>query len=151
MTMRVPQLVHDLVDHLSRRKKQLIALVTDAVMLPVALWSALALRLGELNPEAAPFWPAFAVTLICLPAFAQLGLYRQVVRYMGNHAMLAVVKGVTVTAIAISAVAYMAPLKGVPRSVPIIFWLIAFAYVRGSRVAGRSDFSLDAQTVSAKA
>jgi FlaA1/EpsC-like NDP-sugar epimerase len=149
--MRVPQLIHALVDHLSRRKKQLIALVTDAVMVPVALWSALALRLGELNPEIAPFWPAFAVTLICLPVFAQLGLYRQVVRYMGNHAMLAVVRGVTVTAIAISFVAYMTPLKGFPRSVPIIFWLIAFAYVGGSRFAVRSYFSWIAQQFRAKA
>jgi FlaA1/EpsC-like NDP-sugar epimerase len=151
VTARIPRLLHDLVDHLSRRKKQLIALITDAVMLPVALWSALALRLGELNPEVTPFWPAFAVTLICLPVFAQLGLYRQVVRYMGNHAMLAVVKGVTVTAIAISVVAYMAPLKGFPRSVPIIFWLIAFAYVGGSRFAVRSYFSWIAQQFRAKA
>ena len=123
-----------------------------AVMLPVALWSALALRLGELTPDVAPFWPAFVVSaLICLPVFAQIGLYRQVVRYMGNHAMVAVVKGVTITAIAISAVAYMVPLKGFPRSVPIIFWLIAFAYVGGSRFAVRSYFSWIAQQFRAKA
>ncbi len=33
---------------------------------------------------------------------------------MGNHAMVAVVKGVTITAIAISVVAYMAKLPGFP-------------------------------------
>ncbi len=47
----VSEFLMDAVEHLSRRKKQLIALLTDAVMLPIALWSALALRLGEISPE----------------------------------------------------------------------------------------------------
>ncbi len=50
-----------LVDELSRRKKQAIAVTADAVMLPVALWSAFALRLGEFNPDVAQYWPAFVV------------------------------------------------------------------------------------------
>jgi hypothetical protein len=55
-------------------RKQLIAVVTDAVMLPVALWSALALRLGEISPSVAQFWPAFvASAVICLPVFVRLG------------------------------------------------------------------------------
>jgi len=141
-----------LVEQLSRRKKQLIALVTDAVMLPIALWSALALRLGEIAPAVDQFWPAFVVSsLVGVPVFVQLGLYRQVVRYMGNHAMLAVVKGVTITAIAISVVAYMAKLPGFPRSVPIIFWLISLAYVGGTRFAVRGYFNWLAQRFSAKA
>ncbi len=140
------------VEQLSRRKKQLIALFTDAVMLPVALWSALALRLGEISPSVAHFWPAFVTSaLICIPVFVRLGLYRQVVRYMDNHALLAVVKGVTITAIGISAVAYMAKLPGFPRSVPIIFWLISFAYVGGTRFAVRGYFNWLAKRFRAKA
>jgi len=143
--------IGELTAGLSRRKKQFIALCTDAVMLPVALWSAFALRLGELTPQVAPFWPAFVASVaIGLPAFVQLGLYRQVVRYMGNRAMAAVVKGVTVTAVAISVIAYMVPLTGFPRSVPIIFWLIAFAYVGGSRFAVRSYLRFLAQQFRAK-
>ena len=152
MRSRVPQSLVDSVEHLSRRKKQLIALVTDAIMLPVALWSALALRLGEVSPNVHQFWPAFVVSaLICLPVFVRLGLYRQVVRYMGNHAIMAVVKGVTITSIAISAVAYMVPLPGFPRSVPIIFWLISLAYVGGTRFAVRAYFNWLTQRFRAKA
>ena len=129
------------VEQLSRRKKQVIAVLADSIMLPVALWSALALRLGEWNPEIAHFWPAFVVSaLVCIPVFTRLGLYRQVIRYMGNHAMLAVVKGVTISALAVAVVAYMVPLKGFPRSVPVIFWLISLAYVAGTRFAVRSYF-----------
>ena len=55
----------DLVDELSRRKKQLIAVLADTIMLPVALWCAFALRLGEFTPEvmrnSGPrFWSACA-------------------------------------------------------------------------------------------
>lgn len=136
------QWVIDLVEDLSRHKKQLIAVVSDAVMLPVALWTAMALRLGEWTPEIRQFWPAFVVSaLVCLPVFGGLGLYRQVVRYMGNHAMLAVVKGATITAIAVAAVAYMVPLRGFPRSVPIIFWILTLMYVSGTRFAVRGYFN----------
>ena len=142
MRRGIPQQLITLVEQLSRRKKQLIALVTDSIMLPIALWSAIALRLGEISPEVKQFWPAFvASSLVCVPVFVKLGLYRQVVRYMGNHAMVAVVKGVTITAFAISAVAYMVPLPGFPRSVPIIFWLIRSRTSRGTRFAVRSYFN----------
>jgi len=131
----------EFLDQLSRRKKQAIAVGADCIALPVALWSAMALRLGEWSPDVAQFWPAFVVSgLVCIPVFGGLGLYRHVVRHMGNHAMLAVVKGVTITAIAITAVAYMVPLTGFPRSVPVIFWLLTLLYVSGSRYSVRTYF-----------
>lgn len=110
-------------------------------MLPLALWTALALRLGEFTPEIRYFWPAFvASSLVCLPVFARLGLYRQVVRYMGYLAMVAILKGVTITTIAITAVAYMVPLFGFPRSVPLIFWVLSLLYVAATRFGIRRYF-----------
>jgi FlaA1/EpsC-like NDP-sugar epimerase len=126
---------------MSRRKKQAIAVVADLIVLPVALYTAIALRLSEWSPEVAQFWPAFVVSsLVCIPVFGGLGLYRQVVRYMGNHAFIAVLKGATITAIAVTAVAYMVPLKGFPRSVPIIFWMLTVLYVSGTRFLVRAYF-----------
>jgi FlaA1/EpsC-like NDP-sugar epimerase len=131
----------NLIHQLSRRKKQAIAVLVDFVALPVALWTALALRLGEWNPEVVQFWPAFAVSaLICIPVFGGLGLYRHVVRHMGNRAMWAVLKGATITAIAVAAVAYMVPLGGFPRSVPIIFWMLTLLYVSGTRFTLRAYY-----------
>lgn len=132
-------MIVEFIEQLSRRKKQAVGLAVDVVMLPVALWTAFALRLGEWNPQVMAFWPAFVVSaLVCIPVFIQLGLYRQVVRYIGSHAMTAVLKGVTITSIAIAAVAYIVPLSGFPRSVPFIFWAISLLYVTGSRFAVRS-------------
>ncbi len=131
-----------LLEVVSRRQKQAVAVATDAVALPLALWLALWLRQGQLNPNIASFWPAFVVAaLICIPVFGRLGLYRQVVRYVGPDAFFTVVKGVTVTALVIAAVAYIVPLRGFPRSVPIIFWMLALAYVAGTRFAVRGIFT----------
>lgn len=128
-----------LIDEFSRRRKQAIAVAADLVMLPVALWSAFMLRLGEINPAVADFWPAFVVCVcVAIPVFGRFGLYRQVIRYMGNHAVIAVVKGTALAALAVAVVPFLLQLKGFPRSVPIIFWLLAFLYVSGSRFAVRA-------------
>ncbi|MCZ6618146.1 MAG: nucleoside-diphosphate sugar epimerase/dehydratase, partial [Gammaproteobacteria bacterium] len=138
---RIIAIFSEFLDQLSRRKKQAIAVCADCVALPVALWSAMALRLGEWSPDVVEFWPAFVVSgLVCIPVFGGLGLYRHVVRHMGNHAMWAVMKGATITAIAVTAVAYMVPLNGFPRSVPIIFWLLTLLYVSGTRYSVRAYF-----------
>src|SRR5262245_44072587 len=129
----------DRIHLLSRGKKQLLAVLSDVIALPIALWSAIALRLGELTPDVASFWPAFITSVaVGIPVFMRLGLYRQVIRYMGGYAAVAVIKGATITAIALAVVAYMVPLKGFPRSVPIIFWLLTLVYVAGTRFAIRS-------------
>ena len=77
---------------------------------------------------------------MCVPVFGSLGLYRQVVRHMGTHALRPVLIGATITALVIAAVAHMVPLKGFPRSVPIIFWLLTLVYVGGTRYLARSYF-----------
>lgn len=131
--------IDDLVDELSRRKKQVIAVCADAVMLPVALWSAFALRLGEWSPDVAQYWPAFVICVcVAIPVFGRVGLYRQVVRYMGNHAMIALAKGTIIATMAVAIVPYFLQLKGFPRSVPIIFGVLALLYVSGTRFAVRA-------------
>lgn len=128
-------------EQLHRRRKQTLALVVDLAMLPLALYSALALRLGDLTPQITGFWPAFVVSaLVCIPVFVKLGLYRQVIRYMGNHAMMSVVIGATTAAVAVAVTAYLIPLRGFPRSVPIIFWMLVLLYVSGTRFAVRAMF-----------
>ena len=126
-------------DRLSSGHKQAIALIIDTFMLPFAVWSAIALRLGEWTPDVVAFWPAFLVSaVVCVPVFGTLGLYRHIIRYMGRDAFVAILKGVTITSIAITAVAYMVPLTGFPRSVPVIFWLLSLVYVTGTRFLVRA-------------
>ncbi|NKB99677.1 MAG: NAD-dependent epimerase/dehydratase family protein [Pseudomonadales bacterium] len=136
--------MQSLIEELSRRKKQAIAVFADFVMLPVCLYLAFALRLGDWSPTVAPFWSAFLVCVcIGIPTFGRLGLYRQVVRYMGNHAIVVMIKGTVVTAAAVGVIALYTYFVRIPadpffpRSVPVIFWLLALLYVAGSRFAVR--------------
>lgn len=133
-----------LIEELSRRKKQVIAVLADLVMLPVCLYLSFALRLGDWSPTVVSFWPTFLMCIcIGIPTFGRLGLYHQVVRYMGNHAIVVMIKGTLVATAAVAAMAlytyfFRTPTDPFfPRSVPLIFSLLAFLYVAGSRFAVR--------------
>lgn len=114
-------------------------------MLPVCLWLAFALRLGEWAPQVDVFWPVFLVSVcVAVPVFGRLGLYRQVVRYMGPHAIRVMVTGCMVAALAVGLMAAHHYFTRVPtdpyfpRTVPAIFFFLALAYVSGSRFAVRA-------------
>ncbi len=126
------------IGNLSRRQKKALALLADSIALPVALWTALGLRIGDWSLNIGALWPAFAAALCCIPALAYFGFYRQVVRYMGGRAVWMVAEGVTIGALMIAVVAYMVPLAGFPRSVPMMFWLLCVFYIVGGRSAVRS-------------
>ena len=121
-------------DRLGRRQKQAIAAVIDAIVLPLALWSAIALRLGEWSPDVQRFWSAFIASVVVgLPAFYAIGLYRHIIRYVGTQFGWAVLKGVTVAAAGVAAVDYLYHVPGFPRSAPMIFWVLSMVYVFGTR------------------
>ena len=134
-------LAHTRILYMPRKYKRLVMVVADLVSIPLALWCAFALRLGEASFNPLPFYELFVLApLVCIPVFVRLGLYRAVVRYMGVQAAMAVFKGVTFTTIALIMVVVGLHVVGVPRSVYVIFWLIAVLYAGGSRFFIRSYF-----------
>lgn len=125
---------------MQRSHKRLIMLLCDALVLPVSLWSAFALRLSEWWPEhyLMTSWWLFVITpLAGIYFFARLGLYRAVVRFMGAHAIWAVVKGVSLLAVLLWAIAFVFQIQPFPRSIPVNFALVALVYVGGSRLLVR--------------
>lgn len=135
--------LHIKVASLSRSYKRLVMVAADLFALPLALWSGFALRFTDWWPveQMAPFGLLFVVTpLAGVFIFARLGLYRAVVRFMGLHALLAVVKGVGLLALLMSAGMYFFGVQGFPRSVPIHFALVALIYVGGTRLLVRSYY-----------
>jgi len=126
--------IHDM----TKRQKRALALASDAVILVGALYCALVLRHGHWYFDPVPFWPGFAITIACVPLFAYLGLYRHVMRYMGPAVIWTIVKGVVLTAVVLTAVAYMFQLEHFPRSVPVIFALLAFCGTAGTRFLVRA-------------
>lgn len=125
--------------YLPRYQKRLVSILTDSICLPFAIWLALSLRLDTFYVTSEPaVWAVAVVTVLSsIFVFARLGLYRAVIRYMSNHAMIAIIWGVSLSALVLSAVgfAFQAP---IPRSVPVIYWCLALIFVGGSRMVVRS-------------
>jgi len=124
---------------LPRYQKRLVSILTDSICLPFALWLALSLRLDTFytTDDLSILMVALVTVFSSVFAFARLGLYRAVIRYMSNHAMIAIFSGVTLSTLVLSAVgfAFQAP---IPRSVPVIYWCLSLIFVGGSRMLVRS-------------
>ena len=114
-------------------------LLADFIFLPAALWSAYALRFA--NPfdwqYLKPALPLFFDPLVGLFVFMRLGLYRAVVRFMGNQAVWSVFYGTVILALALYALAFFLRIEPFPRSIPINFALVTLVYVGGSRLLVR--------------
>lgn len=80
---------------LPRGKKQGLMVLTDLVMLPLALWLAFVIRSGQpVPPMMVEAWWLFAlVPAVGVLVFVRLGLYRTVVRFMGARAIRSVIVG----------------------------------------------------------
>ncbi|RAH38340.1 polysaccharide biosynthesis protein [Halomonas sp. SL1] len=135
--------MHRSIAELSRSHKRLLMVAADLVALPLALWSAYALRLAEWWPAQymEPYWWMFLVVpVLGVFVFARLGLYRAVVRFMGPQALWAVIKGAVLLALMMWAAAYFFQWQGFPRSVPVNFALVTLVYVGGTRLLVRSYY-----------
>ncbi|MFE8073377.1 nucleoside-diphosphate sugar epimerase/dehydratase [Marinobacteraceae bacterium S3BR75-40.1] len=124
---------------LPRFHKRVISLVADVLLLGLALWGAFSLRLENLFIPTDPKYLVLSLITVSvsLATFVKLGLYRAVIRFMSNQAVVAVVLGVTVSTIAMMVVGFMLHLP-IPRSVPIIYWAIALIFTGGTRLLVRS-------------
>ncbi len=120
---------------LTRSSKQLIMIVADSICLSLALWLAIALRWGDL-PYHIDYRDLLVYVLsnfFSILVFLRLGLYRSVIRFMGTEAVIAVIKGVSISALIIGTMAFLTRAEGIPRSIPFIYWSFALFFVGGSR------------------
>ncbi len=144
--------LHDWRIKLPRSTMQRSLLVFDALIIPLLLWVAFSLRLKTLYLIPADQWILFlAAPLISIPVFIRLGLYRAVIRYLGQKALWTIVKSVTLTTLLWAVLAVIVThYSGMPRSVLPIFWflnivaigsvrlLIRHAYLRPTKGTGRA-------------
>lgn len=125
----------------SRRAKRLIMLVFDALMVPLAVWLSLSLRIGALYANfTLAHWVIIGITLLAtIVAFVRLGLYRAVIRFMGQHAALAMLKGIAVSVLIFTLTVLVAYTYGwvtryqVPMSTPVIYGFVAFVLLGAPR------------------
>lgn len=126
---------------LSRRKKQVIAVATDLLLLLLAFWSALALRFETWTPNIAAYQSQMLVApLLAIPIFIRFGLYRAVIRFMEDRVVFVVAGGVTLSVVLLAAGLALTHTPGVSRGVLAIYWLLAILYVGATRFLARSYF-----------
>jgi len=124
--------------NLSRLNKRIISLLSDTVLLSFALWAAFALRLeGKFTGIDTDYAVLFGLTVIAtIGVFIRLGLYRAIVRYLSDQALLTIIAGVFASSLALIVFGYLLEVP-VPRSVPVIYAALAFLVVGGTRMGVR--------------
>ena len=121
-----------------RPAKRMLMMVADLVIVPAALWFAFALKFDSLYEglERNPYLyvgVAGASTLI----FALSGLYRAVVRFIGNRVLLSILAGVTGSAAVLWILGNTLAMQPVPASVVVIYWLLALVWTVATRLIAR--------------
>lgn len=129
---------------LSRRQKRLLQVSFDVLLVWVSLWLAFVVRLGieELaNPVERYPWLFIAAPLIAIPLFIRIGLYRAVMRYFGNDALIAIIKAVSLSSLILALVVYWYGSNPVvPRSVIFNYWWLNLIMIGGLRLTMRQYF-----------
>jgi len=130
---------------LTRRQKRLLQLSTDVVMIWLALWLAFVVRLGIddlANPIVDHMWLFLCAPVVSIPLFIRFGLYRAVMRYFGNDALIAIIKAVTLSALILGFIIYWSSnhQNVVPRSITFNYWWLSLIMVGGLRLAMRQYF-----------
>lgn len=126
---------------LSNQQKRYVMMMADALILVGTLWASVALRYGDIYKDVGVFWWLFPVAgVVGVAAFAKLGLYRAIVRYIGPSSMLPVIQGVTIATVVVSMVAFLSGEESFPRSAPMIFWFVSIMMIGGGRLMVRAYF-----------
>ncbi|MDP3332887.1 MAG: polysaccharide biosynthesis protein, partial [Methylococcaceae bacterium] len=119
---------------LSRRIKAVILISADSVFTLFALWAAFSLRWSDWYLPKGDEWYLFAVApVIAVPIFIRLGLYRAIIRYIEIRALWTIIQATTLYSIIFAFILYESGIKGVPRTVSLLNWLLIIVLVSGSR------------------
>lgn len=130
---------------LPRRDKRALQVVTDLGLVWLALWLAFVVRLGfdELrDPLTDHLWLFAAASVVAIPIFIRFGMYRAVMRYFGNDALIAIFKAVSLSALILALVVYWFSNHKtvVPRSIIFNYWWLSLVMIGGLRLLMRQYF-----------
>jgi FlaA1/EpsC-like NDP-sugar epimerase len=115
--------------------KRTLLIANDFVMLSISLWAAYSLRLSEYYvPED---WKILLLMLsapvVGVLVFHWRGLYKLVTRFIGPEGTTRIYTAVVIAAVSWALIVLMSGIKGQPRSVVVIYALIAAGLIRVSR------------------
>jgi len=115
--------------------KRTLLIINDLAMLTIALWLAYSLRLSQLYvPDTLPKVLLMAAApVLGVAVFYMRGLYKLVTRFIGPEGTTRIYTAVIIAAVLWALVVLMSGVKVHPRSVIVIYGLIAAGLIRLSR------------------
>ncbi|WP_010224109.1 polysaccharide biosynthesis protein [Pseudomonas donghuensis] len=130
---------------LSRRNKRMLQVLADILLVWLALILAFAVRLGVedmANPVKEHLWLFICAPVVAIPLFIKFGMYRAVMRYFGNDALVVIIKAVSLSALVLGFVVYWYSnhQNVVPRSIIFNYWWLSLVMIGGLRLAMRQYF-----------
>ncbi|NWF10525.1 polysaccharide biosynthesis protein [Pseudomonas salomonii] len=134
--------------NLPRRHKRILQVLVDIVLVWISLWMAFVVRLGiaEMEqPIQRYLWLFLSAPVIAIPLFVRFGMYRAVMRYFGNDALITIIKAVSLSSLVLGLAVYLYSNHQyvVPRSVIFNYWWLCLVTVGGLRLAMRQYFMGD--------
>ncbi|MCW8933003.1 MAG: polysaccharide biosynthesis protein [Gammaproteobacteria bacterium] len=107
---------------------------SDILSISLAIFLSMVIRYGDINKTLHnDDYLSYLITLLfSVIVFLRIGLYRSIVRFMGQKAFLTVLKAVSISSLILAA-SIMLTRNGMPRSIPFIYWGIALFFIGGSR------------------
>ncbi|NWO04748.1 MAG: polysaccharide biosynthesis protein [Alteromonadaceae bacterium] len=132
---------------LSYAQKRLLQIVADVVLLWLALYLSLYLRLGGEGwvwPEGNELWLFVLAPMTALPFYVVTGMYRAVMRHFGGQALLTIFKAVTLGFGTLCLFVFFSRAAGlellIPRSSLVSYWWLSLLLIGGLRLAAREYF-----------
>lgn len=133
---------------LTRRQKRAFQVSADILIVWLALWMSFVVRLG-MDDFAYPLlshgWLFVIAPVVSIPFFVKFGMYRAVMRYFGNDALIAIFKAVTLSSLSLTVIIYLfgSQQTVVPRSIVFNYWWLSLVAIGGLRFAMRQYFMGD--------
>lgn len=133
---------------LSRQNKRMLQVGADVVIIWAALALAFFVRLGlevAYSALTAHLWLFIATPLLTIPIFIRFGMYRAVMRFFGNDALITICKAVSLSALLVGFFVYWYSDHKiiVPRSIVFNYWWLSLVMVGGLRLFMRQYFMGD--------
>lgn len=125
----------------SRNWKKAFLIGLDFIVLIALVWLSFCFRFGEpFVPNAEQALIMLAAPLIGIPIFIRMGLYRSVLRYLPERAIWTILQGVTIATLVWVSLAFLTQMtgaEGIPRTIPVVFWVLAVGAIAGSRFGAK--------------
>lgn len=122
--------------------KRALMISLDVIALMIALWASYAIRLSDWTPALTAerlILAAFA-PVVAIPIFIRLGLYRSVIRYLPEAAIWTIIRAMLIASMSWVIIIFLMEMAGqgiVPRSVPLLYFILGSLMIGSTRFAAK--------------